>query len=132
MKYSQATRPNSGSAAHERMPIRRDENEANVGWSILAAAGFSRRSGREQRPGSRLKAAAVRIDRPTLGLLMLLASTLFAGETQFWSQNDYTDFEKGVVKNLSMRSDGVLSLAPQSRELFDASAAYLWALAQDS
>ena len=31
-----------------------------------------------------------------------------------------------------MRSDGLLTLAPRSRELFDTSSAYLWALAQDS
>jgi sugar lactone lactonase YvrE len=68
----------------------------------------------------------------TVCALALLASAAFAVETRFWSQSDYADFEKGVVKNLSMRSDGVLSLAPQSRELFDASSAYLWALAQDS
>src|SRR6202011_922476 len=35
-------------------------------------------------------------------------------------------------KNLSLRSDGLLSLAPQFREVFDSSSAYLWALAQDS
>ncbi len=67
-----------------------------------------------------------------LCLLALVTSALYAGDTRFWAQNDYTDFEKGIIKNLSMRSDGVLSLAPQSRELFDASSAYLWALAQDS
>src|ERR1035438_5591580 len=56
----------------------------------------------------------------------------FAGQTQIWTQGEYADFERGVIRNLSMRSDGLLSLAPHSRELFDTSAAYLWALAQDS
>jgi sugar lactone lactonase YvrE len=65
-------------------------------------------------------------------LLAVSAGLLFAGETRTWSQLDYADFEKGVAKNLSLRSDGLLSLAPSSREVFDASAAYLWALAQDS
>src|ERR1017187_7885490 len=65
-------------------------------------------------------------------LLAIFVGLLFAGETRTWSQLDYADFEKGVVKNLSLRSDGLLSLAPGSREMFDASAAYLWALAQDS
>ena len=57
---------------------------------------------------------------------------LHAGETRIWSQSDYSDFEKGVVRNLSVRSDGLLSLAPHSREVFDTTTAYLWALAQDS
>jgi sugar lactone lactonase YvrE len=59
-------------------------------------------------------------------------AALFAGETRTWSQSDYSDFEKGVVKNLSVRSSGLLTLAPVSRELFDTTSAYLWALARDS
>jgi hypothetical protein len=65
-------------------------------------------------------------------LLCLLASALFAGQTRTWSQGEFADFEKGIVKNLSLRSDGQLTLAPRSAELFDTSSAYLWALAQDS
>jgi hypothetical protein len=67
-------------------------------------------------------------------LLALLAASaaLFAGQTHTWSQGDYSDFEKGVIKNLSVRSDGLLMLAPHSREWFDTSSAYLWALAEDS
>jgi len=57
---------------------------------------------------------------------------LFAGQTKTWSQGEFADFEKGILKNLSLRSDGLLALAPHSHELFDTSAAYLWALAQDS
>src|SRR5215469_4057508 len=60
------------------------------------------------------------------------ALILSAGQTHTWTQSEYSDFEKGVIKNLSMRSDGLLSLAPHSRELMDSSSAYLWALAQDS
>ncbi|HLK69518.1 MAG TPA: hypothetical protein VKU19_39080 [Bryobacteraceae bacterium] len=64
---------------------------------------------------------------------LVLASTgLIASQTRIWSQSDYADFEKGVLKNLSVRSDGLLMLAPHSREWFDTSSAYLWALAQDS
>ncbi len=72
--------------------------------------------------------------RKTLRWLPLVFATaaLFAGETRTWTQSDYSDFEKGVTKNLSMRSDGLLTLAPSSQELFDTSAPYLWALAQDS
>lgn len=66
------------------------------------------------------------------GLTSALLCALYAGETRIWSQSDYSDFEKGVVRNLSIRSDGLLSLAPHSREVFDTTTAHLWALAQDS
>jgi len=55
-----------------------------------------------------------------------------AAHTRTWVQTDYEDFEKGVLKNLSLRSDGRLTLAPRSEERFDSTAAYLWTLAQDS
>lgn len=60
------------------------------------------------------------------------ATLCLAGETRSWTQSDYTDFQKGNLKNLSIRSDGRLSLAPRTTELYDASTAYLWTLAQDS
>src|SRR5947209_7660140 len=62
----------------------------------------------------------------------LLPCLLFAGQTRTWSQGDFQDFEKGILKNLSLRSDGAITLAPHLRELFDTSSPYLWALAQDS
>jgi sugar lactone lactonase YvrE len=65
-------------------------------------------------------------------LSLLLTLTLHATQTKIWTQSDYADFEKGVLKNLSLRSDGLLTLAPRSHELFDTTTAYLWALAQDS
>jgi hypothetical protein len=55
-----------------------------------------------------------------------------AVQTRTWLQSDYSEFEKGNIKKLSVRSDGRLTLAPASRELLDSSSAYLWALAQDS
>ena len=61
-----------------------------------------------------------------------LAALVSAGETKSWRQAEYPDFEKGTIKGLSLRSDGVLSLAPQFREVFDSSSAYLWALGRDS
>ncbi len=68
----------------------------------------------------------------TLLLLLAAGSILSAGQTRTWTQGEAADFEKGILKNLSLRSDGRLSLAPVSRELFDTASAYLWALAQDS
>jgi sugar lactone lactonase YvrE len=65
-------------------------------------------------------------------LLCLLPAFLAATDTRTWLQGSASDFEKGVIKNLSVRSDGVLMLAPASRELFDSATPYLWALARDS
>jgi sugar lactone lactonase YvrE len=64
--------------------------------------------------------------------LLAAGAVGFGASTKIWTQGDYADFEKGVIKNLSVRSDGLLTLAPRSVELFDTATAYLWALAQDS
>lgn len=55
-----------------------------------------------------------------------------AVETKSWTQDDRSDFEKGKLRNLSVRSDGRLLLAPVFHELFDSSTPYLWDLAEDS
>src|SRR5665647_2909591 len=68
----------------------------------------------------------------TLILFLAASATLFAGQTHTWTQGEATDFEKGNLKKLSLRSDGRLTLAPVSRELFDTESSYLWALARDS
>src|SRR5713101_3881722 len=69
--------------------------------------------------------------RFSIGLFLSIAF-LSAGETKSWLQSEYSDFEKGTIKNLSLRSDGLVTLAPQFREVFDSSSAYLWAMADDS
>jgi sugar lactone lactonase YvrE len=61
-----------------------------------------------------------------------LAAWAWAGQTRSWVETDYSDFEKGVIKNLSLRSDGRLTLGPRFVEVFDSSSAYLWTLARDS
>jgi sugar lactone lactonase YvrE len=63
---------------------------------------------------------------------LAVAALAFAGQTRNWTQGDFPDYEKANLKNLSLRSDGRLSLAPKSREVFDTGSPYLWALAQDS
>src|ERR1035438_9617834 len=68
----------------------------------------------------------------TLILLLAASGVLSAGQTRTWTQGEAADFEKGNLKNLSLRSDGRLTLAPMSHELFDTEASYLWALARDS
>jgi hypothetical protein len=65
-------------------------------------------------------------------LPLLLAGVCHAGQTHVWAEGDYADFEKGNMKNLSLRSDGLLTLAPKFQELFDSSSAYLWTVARDS
>ena len=54
------------------------------------------------------------------------------GQTRTWLEADYSDFEKGIMHNLSLRSDGLLTLAPRFQEIYDTNASYLWALAHDS
>src|SRR6266550_2292200 len=70
--------------------------------------------------------------RLSIGLFLTVAALSYAGETKSWLQSDYSDLEKGTIKNLSLRSDGLVTLAPQFREIFDSSSAYLWAIAHDS
>jgi sugar lactone lactonase YvrE len=67
-----------------------------------------------------------------LPLLLALAAISPASQTKTWQESDYSDFEKGTLRNLSLRSDGLLTLAPKFHEVFDSSSAYLWTLAQDS
>jgi hypothetical protein len=56
----------------------------------------------------------------------------WAESTRVWEQTRYDEFEKGVADRVALRSDGTLTLAPRWTELYDAPAAYLWALARDS
>src|SRR5579872_2512774 len=65
-------------------------------------------------------------------LLFVGALLCLASETRSWIQSDYQAFEKGNIRDLSIRSDGRLSLAPQTTEIYDSSTAYLWTMAQDS
>lgn len=66
-------------------------------------------------------------------LLYLCAAALtYAGQTRTWSQSEFEEFQKGTLNNVSVRSDGRVTLAPRFVERFDSSTPYLWALAQDS
>jgi hypothetical protein len=55
-----------------------------------------------------------------------------AVSTRTWLCSSYADFEKGELKGVSLRSDGRVTLAPKTSELFDASLPYVWALTRDS
>jgi len=59
-------------------------------------------------------------------------TTCLAVETHFWQQGDRTDFEKGTLHHLSLRSDGRVFLAPEFSEIFDSSTPYLWSIVGDS
>lgn len=63
---------------------------------------------------------------------LALAVSSYAVETKFWQQYDPADFEKATMKNIALRSDGRLSLAPVFREVHDAATTFLWAVAEDS
>jgi len=67
--------------------------------------------------------------------LLVLCTAIYscwAVETRFWQQTEPSDFEKGRLTRLSLRSDGHLFLAPELREVFDSDTPYLWALVADS
>jgi sugar lactone lactonase YvrE len=57
---------------------------------------------------------------------------LTAAQTRVWTQGEAADYDKAILTHLSLRSDGRLTLAPATREVYDSSAGYLWALARDS
>ena len=63
---------------------------------------------------------------------IIAAQLSFAVETRIWDQSDLADFLAGTPTNLSIRSDGRLTLATSIRELDSTSVPYLWALAQDA
>lgn len=74
----------------------------------------------------------IRHSRPGLCALLTLTSIATAVETKSWVHAGQTDFERGTLENLSLSSDGRITLAPIFREVADPSVAYLWALASDS
>ncbi len=78
------------------------------------------------------RAAYTSLAAGLLGASLWLSNPVLAESTQKWEQSTLEEFEEGTAKNISVRSDGKLMLAPHFRELHDAKAAYLWALVSDS
>lgn len=71
--------------------------------------------------------------RATVFLALAAVPTLcFAVDTHVWEQSDQSGFASGAPKNLSIRSDGHITLAPQFKELDSTGVPYLWAIAQSS
>ncbi len=65
-------------------------------------------------------------------LASYLSLPALAVETRVWVQSELSDFERGTLQNLSVRSDGRLILAPEFKELLDAGVPYLWSVVRDS
>ena len=61
-----------------------------------------------------------------------LAGSAAAVDTHVWQQDDPSEFTRGTIKNLSVRSDGRLTVAPVFKELADLATPYLWAVVEDS
>src|SRR6185437_1242016 len=59
-------------------------------------------------------------------------SLSFAVDTHVWQQDEQSEFNRGTIKHLSIRSDGHITLAPAFRELADTGVPYLWSIVQDS
>lgn len=68
----------------------------------------------------------------TFMALAAIPTICFAVDTHVWEQSDQADFASGTPKNLSIRSDGHVTLAPQFKELDSTGIPYLWTVAQDS
>src|SRR6516165_8796160 len=64
-----------------------------------------------------------------LAALVLAASTLlFASTPTFWTVSTQADFLKGDVTNLSIDGDGRVFLGPETSQLAETSAPFLWTL----
>ena len=64
--------------------------------------------------------------------LLLAALPLFSDNTHVWRTDRFEDFDRGTPVNVSMRSDGLLLLAPRFRALTDPQFTYIWAMVEDS
>lgn len=69
---------------------------------------------------------------PCILAIGLCANVATAVQTKTWSQNEQSDFEKATLKGIALRSDGRLSLSPATKDVFDPSVPFLWAVVQDS
>jgi hypothetical protein len=72
--------------------------------------------------------------RRAVSLVLLLAAPALclAVDTHVWEQSEQADFARGTPQNLSIRSDGHVTLAPEFKELDSTNTPYLWAVAEDS
>ncbi len=71
------------------------------------------------------KSTAFRRSALVLLIAVAASSIAFAVDTRIWDQSDESDFSHGTTKQLSIRSDGHLSLAPEFKELDSTTVPYL-------
>jgi hypothetical protein len=64
--------------------------------------------------------------------LILAALPVFSDNTHVWRTDRFEDFDRGTPVNVSMRSDGLLLLAPRFRALADPQFTYIWSMVEDS
>src|SRR5690349_708714 len=69
---------------------------------------------------------------PFVCAFVCACALLSAVETKYWEQDSMEDFDQGTLRNLSLSSDGRLTVAPRLTQVYDSSMAFLWALARDS
>jgi sugar lactone lactonase YvrE len=72
--------------------------------------------------------------RPILVALLsvlAVASYVLAGLPTFWTLEGQPDFLTGEVDGLSIASDGVISLAPATRNLYESTDPFFWSLVSD-
>jgi hypothetical protein len=69
---------------------------------------------------------------PLVCAFVCVCTILSAVETKFWEQDSMEEFDQGTLRNLSLSSDGHLTVAPRLRQVYDSSMAFLWAVARDS
>ena len=67
-----------------------------------------------------------------LSVLAVLPALCLAVETHIWEQSEEAEFARGTPRNVSIRSDGHVTLAPEFKELDSTNVPYLWSVAQDS
>ena len=60
-----------------------------------------------------------------------LAVPVLAGLPIFWSLQGQEDFLAGEVDGLSISSDGIMSLAPATRNLYEGTEPFFWSLVSD-
>ncbi len=66
-----------------------------------------------------------------MALVSLVAVTGLAALPTFWSMENQSDFLEGEVEGLSIASDGTIGLAPETRNLYEATDPFFWSLVSD-
>jgi sugar lactone lactonase YvrE len=63
--------------------------------------------------------------------VLILTASAFAALPTFWILENQADFLSGEVEGLSIASDGTISLAPETRNLYEATDPFFWSLVSD-